>query len=120
METASLLIFLNLFGMFPGYLSYGWVADHLGRRKSFALYLFAAALLIPFYAMARSQGALLVLGAVVAFLRDRLVLWLRDHRQRNLPHKFARPWLGIYLHRRASDEFGVPVCDREDRRSERD
>ena len=67
MGTASLLIFLNLFGMFPGYLSYGWVADYLGRRKSFALYLFAAALLIPVYAMARSQAALLVLGALVAF-----------------------------------------------------
>jgi MFS family permease len=67
MGTASLLIFLNLFGMFPGYLSFGWVADHIGRRKSFALYLLAAALLIPFYAMARSQAAVLVLGAVVAF-----------------------------------------------------
>lgn len=67
MGTASLLIFLNLLGMFPGYLSFGWVADHLGRRKSFALYLFVAALLIPFYAMARSQAVLLVLGAVVAF-----------------------------------------------------
>ncbi|MGB0038375.1 MAG: MFS transporter [Terriglobales bacterium] len=62
-----MLIFLNLLGMFPGYLSFGWVADHLGRRKSFALYLFVAALLIPFYAMARSQAVLLVLGAVVAF-----------------------------------------------------
>ena len=67
MGTASLLVFLNLFGMFPGYLSYGWVADHLGRRKSFALYLFGAALLIPFYAMARSEYVLLVLGAAVAF-----------------------------------------------------
>ncbi len=67
MGTASLLIFLNLFGMFPGYLSFGWVADHFGRRKSFAFYLFAAALLIPFYAMARSQSVLLVLGAAVAF-----------------------------------------------------
>jgi len=67
MGTASLLIFLNLFGMFPGYLSYGWVADHLGRRKSFALYLFGAALLIPVYAIARSQSTLLVLGAMVAF-----------------------------------------------------
>ena len=65
--TASLLIFLNLFGMFPGYISFGWVADHLGRRRSFVLYLFAAALLIPFYAMARSQSALLLIGAVVAF-----------------------------------------------------
>ena len=31
------------------------------------LYLFVAALLIPVYAMARSEAALLVLGAIVAF-----------------------------------------------------
>jgi MFS family permease len=67
MGTASLLVFLNLFGMFPGYLSFGWVADQFGRRKSFVIYLFVGALLIPFYAMARSHAALLVLGAVVAF-----------------------------------------------------
>ena len=67
MRTATLLIVLNLFGMFPGYISFGWVADHLGRRKSFALYLFAAAVLVPLYAMARSPSALLVLGTIVAF-----------------------------------------------------
>ena len=67
MGTTTLLLVLNLFGMFPGYISFGWAADHLGRRKAFVLYLFAAALLVPFYAMARSQAVLLVLGAVVAF-----------------------------------------------------
>jgi MFS family permease len=67
MGTTTLLLVLNLFGMFPGYISFGWAADHLGRRKAFMLYLFAAALLVPFYAMARSQAVLLVLGAVVAF-----------------------------------------------------
>lgn len=67
LSTTTLLLVLNLCGMFPGYLSYGWVADHLGRRRSFMLYLFAAAVLIPVYSAARSQTALLVLGAVVAF-----------------------------------------------------
>jgi MFS family permease len=67
MRTTTLLLVLNLLGMFPGYLSFGWVADLLGRRRSFMLYLFAAALLVPFYAMARSQWVLLVLGATVAF-----------------------------------------------------
>jgi len=67
MGTTTLLIVLNLFGMFPGYISFGWVADHLGRRKSFMLYTFAAALLVPLYAMARSQAVLLVLGMIVAF-----------------------------------------------------
>lgn len=67
MRTTTLLVVLNLFGMFPGYLSFGWVADHLGRRMSFVLYLFAAAIFVPFYAMARSPVALLLLGAAVAF-----------------------------------------------------
>ena len=67
MGTTTLLVILNVFGMFPGYLSFGWVADHLGRRRSFMLYTFMAALLVPLYAMARSPFALLVLGTVVAF-----------------------------------------------------
>ncbi len=67
MGTTSLLVVLNLFGMFPGYASFGWVADHLGRRRSFVLYTFTAALLVPWYAMARSQAVMLVLGTIVAF-----------------------------------------------------
>jgi MFS family permease len=67
MGTTTLLVVLNLFGMFPGYASFGWVADHLGRRKAFLIYSLTAALLIPLYAAARSPAALLVLGTVVAF-----------------------------------------------------
>jgi len=67
MGTTSLLVVLNLFGMFPGYASFGWVADRLGRRRSFILYTFMAALLVPFYAMAHSQVALLAVGTMVAF-----------------------------------------------------
>jgi MFS family permease len=67
MGTTTLIVALNLFGMFPGYASFGWVADHLGRRKSFMVYTFIAALLVPLYAMARQPWVLLVLGAVVAF-----------------------------------------------------
>jgi MFS family permease len=67
LRTTTLLVVLNLFGMFPGYVTFGWAADHLGRRKAFMLYLFVAALLVPFYAMARSQTMLLLLGTVVAF-----------------------------------------------------
>jgi len=67
MGTTTLLLVLNLCGMFPGYAGFGWVADHLGRRKSFMLYTFMAAVLVPFYAMARQPSALLVLGSIVAF-----------------------------------------------------
>ena len=37
MNTTWLLVTLNLVGMFPGYLCYGWIADKLGRRRSLAV-----------------------------------------------------------------------------------
>jgi MFS family permease len=65
--TTSLLVILNLVGMFPGYLTFGWAADRLGRRRAFFIYSLAAALLIPFYAIARTPAALMVMGTLVAF-----------------------------------------------------
>lgn len=62
-----LLVALNLTGMFPGYASFGWVADHLGRRRSFLLYLLLAAALVPLYALAAKPWMLLLLGTPVAF-----------------------------------------------------
>ena len=67
MSTTTLLVVLNLAGMFPGYASFGWVADYLGRRKSFILYTFVAALLVPIYALARAPWALMILGTLLAF-----------------------------------------------------
>jgi MFS family permease len=67
MGMTAFMVVLNLCGMLPGYATFGWVADVTGRRNAFLFYSLAAALLIPLYAAARSQGALLVLGALVAF-----------------------------------------------------
>jgi MFS family permease len=67
MGMTTLMVVLNLCGMFPGYASFGWVADHLGRRKTCLFYTLTASVLIPLYATARSQGVLLVLGTLVAF-----------------------------------------------------
>jgi MFS family permease len=67
MNTTTLLVVLNLCGMFPGYAGYGWVADRLGRRPSFILYTVTAAALVPLYAMARNPTILMILGALVAF-----------------------------------------------------
>ena len=67
MNVTGLLVFLNLAGMFPGYISFGWVAERFGRKRAFFFYLVSAAVLVPFYAQARSPIAVLLLGAVVAF-----------------------------------------------------
>jgi len=65
--TTTLLVTLNLFGMFPGYASFGWFADWLGRRRTFVLYTLLAAILVPLYAAARQPWILMVAGTVTAF-----------------------------------------------------
>jgi MFS family permease len=67
MGTTTLLVVLNLLGMFPGYASFGWVADRFGRRRTFVGYLLMASLLVPLYAIVRQPAALLVAGTLVAF-----------------------------------------------------
>ncbi|HWY69985.1 MAG TPA: MFS transporter [Terriglobales bacterium] len=67
LNTTGLLVFLNLVGMAPGYFTFGWVADRLGRRPSVILYTLLAAAFVPLYAAAREPAALLLLGAIVAF-----------------------------------------------------
>lgn len=67
MNTTWLLVTLNLAGMFPGYLCYGWIADRLGRKRSLILFTLCAALLIPIYSAARSQWTIMVMGILVAF-----------------------------------------------------
>ncbi len=66
-SATTLLIVLNLAGMFPGYASFGWIADRFGRRKSFVIYLALAAALTPLYALARTPVSILVMGTIVAF-----------------------------------------------------
>jgi MFS family permease len=65
--VATLLIVLNLAGMFPGYLSFGVFADRFGRKRSVIFYLAAASLLVPFFAAAREPAAILVAGCMTAF-----------------------------------------------------
>ena len=63
-----LLVIINLSGMFPGYASFGWVADWLGRRRSFILYTLAAALLVPLYATVTSPLMLVLIGTALLTL----------------------------------------------------
>src|SRR5437667_3773722 len=65
--TTTMLVALNLTGMLPGYASFGWVADKLGRRNSFVLYTLMASCLVPLLAQASDPKMLLLLGTPVAF-----------------------------------------------------
>lgn len=55
-------------GAYLGYFSFGFIADRLGRRRTFALFLCVAALLVPIYGqLARSPTVLLLLGPLLGF-----------------------------------------------------
>jgi MFS family permease len=55
-------------GAYFGYLSFGFIADRLGRRATFVLFMIAAAVLVPVYGqMARNPTMLLILGPVLGY-----------------------------------------------------
>ncbi len=65
--ASSLWIVVMQAGMWLGYVSFGFVSDALGRKRTYAAYLLLAAASVPFYAGARNTLMLLALGPVVAF-----------------------------------------------------
>ena len=55
-------------GAFLGYLTFGFLADRFGRRRTFVAFMLAAAVLVPTYGqMARSPLALMLLGPVLGY-----------------------------------------------------
>ncbi len=66
-QMTLLLVIINLAGMFPGYATFGWMADWLGRRRAVILYTLAAAALVPLYATVTSPLMLVVFGSPLAF-----------------------------------------------------
>jgi len=55
-------------GAYLGYLTFGFIADRLGRRATFVCFMIAAAALVPIYGqMARNPMVLLVLGPVLGY-----------------------------------------------------
>jgi len=64
---SSTWIVVMQIGMWCGYVSFGIIADAIGRKKAYVGYLIVAAVLVPIYAMTRDVRWLLVLGPFLAF-----------------------------------------------------
>jgi len=54
-------------GMWFGYVSFGFIADAIGRKRAYVLYVLAASVLLPLYGFLRQPTVLLLLGPFVAF-----------------------------------------------------
>jgi MFS family permease len=63
----TLLVVIMQTGTFFGYVSFGYISDSIGRRKTFVIYLLSAAVLILVYSALTTLPLLLVIGALVGF-----------------------------------------------------
>jgi MFS family permease len=55
-------------GAYFGYLTFGFIADRLGRRRTFMLFMLCAAAIVPIYGqMARNATVLLVLSPLLGY-----------------------------------------------------
>jgi len=64
--TSTLVVIIQA-GTFFGYVSFGYVADRFGRRRSFVTYLLVAAVMIFVFAGVRDPVALAVFGPITTF-----------------------------------------------------
>jgi len=61
-------IVLMQIGAYLGYLTFGFIADKLGRRRTFVLFMLCAAAIVPVYGqMARNPMVLLVLSPLLGY-----------------------------------------------------
>jgi MFS family permease len=66
-STMSFFVIAMQVGMWFGYVTFGFMADAIGRKRTYVTYLILAAFLLPLYGILRAPVALLVLGPFVAF-----------------------------------------------------
>lgn len=63
----SSFVFVMQIGMFFGYVTFGFISDRIGRKRTYIGYLTAASVLLFLYASIRVPALLLALGPFVAF-----------------------------------------------------
>ena len=66
-STMSLFVIAMQVGMWFGYVTFGFVADVVGRKPAYVSFLAIATVLLPLYGALRAPLPLLVLGPFVAF-----------------------------------------------------
>ena len=66
-SVMSLFVILMQTGMWLGYVSFGYIADAIGRKRTYVTFVLAASLLLPLYGFLKVPALLLLLGPLVAF-----------------------------------------------------
>ena len=66
-RTMSALVIFMQVGMWLGYITFGFISDRLGRKRSYVTFLVAAAVFMLLYSRTRKPLVLFALGPFVAF-----------------------------------------------------
>ena len=66
-STMSLFVLAMQVGMWLGYVSFGYIADAWGRKRTYVTFVVLASVLLPIYGNLRTPALLLVLGPLTAF-----------------------------------------------------
>ena len=66
-RTMSALVIFMQVGMWLGYITFGFISDRLGRKRSYVGFLLVASAFMLLYSQTRQPLLLLVLGPFVAF-----------------------------------------------------
>jgi MFS family permease len=66
-SSTTLIVVTMQVGTFFGYVSFGYISDAFGRKKSFITFLIAASALMLLYAGTTSMSLLLLVGPLVGF-----------------------------------------------------
>lgn len=67
MVKAPMWMIPTMIGAFFGYITFGFVADKIGRRATFIAYLLISALLVYLYGQTRDPSTLMLMGPLVGF-----------------------------------------------------
>lgn len=66
-STMSLFVIAMQAGMWLGYVSFGFIADAVGRKRTYVAFILLASVFLPLYGFLRTPALLLMLGPAVAF-----------------------------------------------------
>ena len=65
--TMSVFVMVMQVGVWFGYISFAFIADAIGRKRAYVMFLIVTGLMLPAYGYLRTPGLLLILGPVLAF-----------------------------------------------------
>ena len=84
--AASVFVFVMQIGMWFGYVTFGFVSDRFGRRRSYVAYLIAAAALLAIYVTVRIPAGTAPARSACRLCRHRLLQRIRRRHRGDLSH----------------------------------